>query len=368
MVETPGGKVGIATVRARHVNYYSFDPSRPTNRLRHEKYFSLEGTFAEESPVTMCKHGMDDDVLIFDTNVRKISVKSTTDRIATTQSGMVTDGSVYNTIAKIPNTKYILSAYGVPSSGLTPTLVYRISSDNLSYTSFQVAGYITGFGLIHERVLTTQFIATFRSKNFRKIYDTSGAEIAQHSKLNTQTETALVKMSIGNYYVSGFATEFFTTNLFDGSQMLRQTIQEITLLQQFVEVPYSNYVVATSVRELIMVIPVLGPIPANIVQRRINLGFSKNIQIEFLLTSRHFMVTGSDRNILAVYTLNEYPCSKYLSTGCTDLNPDDFTRCVDNAVEDNGRCRCIVGYYDNLYGTCVRCNASCYACVGPSAA
>lgn len=155
IVENPGGSVGIATVRARHVNYYSFDPSRPTNRLRHEKYFSLNGTFAEESPVTQCKHGMNDDVVIFDTNVRKISTKLSLDRSAIIQSGMVTDGSVYNTLAKIPNTKYILAAYGVPSTGLTPLLVYRISSDDLTHTSFTVANYITGFGLIHERVLTT---------------------------------------------------------------------------------------------------------------------------------------------------------------------------------------------------------------------
>lgn len=150
--------------------------------------------------------------------------------------------------------------------------------------------------------------------------------------------------------------------------MMRATIAEITQLQQFVEVPYSNYIVATSIRELIMIVPVLGPIPSNIVQRRINLGFSKNVQIEFFLTSKHFMITGSDRNVLAVYGLNEYPCSKYLSTGCSDLNPDSFTRCVDNAVEDNGRCRCKLGFFDNLYGTCVQCHSSCYACVGPLAA
>jgi hypothetical protein len=68
---------------------------------------------------------------------------------------------------------------------------------------------------------------------------------------------------------------------------------------------------------------------------------------------KFMIITGSNKNMLAVYKIPQYACSKYLSVGCPDDDASAYTGCAANAVDDNGKCRCKVGFYDNLYGTCV---------------
>jgi hypothetical protein len=83
-------------------------------------------------------------------------------------------------------------------------------------------------------------------------------------------------MSIGNYYVSGYSSEFFTTNLFDGSLIHQGVIEEIVILQQFLEIPHTNYMAVISKEQILMIVPVLTPIPNYVEQRRVNLAFENN--------------------------------------------------------------------------------------------
>jgi hypothetical protein len=64
------------------------------------------------------------------------------------------------------------------------------------------------------------------------------------------------------------------------------------------------------------------------------------------------MVTGSVRDIVSVYEIPEYGCTKYLTTGCTKDDPTAFTGCVPNAIDDKDKCRCVIGFFDDLYGAC----------------
>ena len=84
----------------------------------------------------------------------------------------------------------------------------------------------------------------------------------------------MCKMSIGNYYVSGYFNEYFVTNLFNGLSMSKGLITDVVVLESFREVPYTNYIVVSSRQLILAVVPVLAPIPSYITQRRINLSYA----------------------------------------------------------------------------------------------
>jgi hypothetical protein len=71
--------IGVATVNNNEVNYFSFDSTLTEDQLKHEKYIKLEGEELE-NPKTICQHGSDGNVLIFDSTVRGVNIKSDTDR------------------------------------------------------------------------------------------------------------------------------------------------------------------------------------------------------------------------------------------------------------------------------------------------
>jgi hypothetical protein len=101
----------------------------------------MEGAYVSGDPKTICQHGSDGNVLIFDTSLRKISVDPETDRSFTEQTGIA---------QRVPLTEYVLTSINDPDSGITDKLIYKVDSGDLTHDSFAIPAYASVLTLIQE--------------------------------------------------------------------------------------------------------------------------------------------------------------------------------------------------------------------------
>lgn len=71
------------------------------------------------------------------------------------------------------------------------------------------------------------------------------------------------------------------------------------------------------------------------------------------------MLTSADQNFIKFIELPEMPCVQPLAS--CGIDPTVSDGCDDpNAVLDNGRCRCVIGYLENTgSNACDQCDPAC---------
>lgn len=273
---------------------------------------------------------------------------------------------------KIPGSSDLWIAASSPLNALTPKGFYRLTSSMLLSDSpskhYQTSDYVSALAV---RLEKNWVLATFSSPSSttREFYDitasgpTISSPVKVHQKINNFREVGVFFAQFRPVYVVAFSNQVHVFDEETDNRLIQATgFPTMTKISNIVQIPNSYFYITFSDQNHFAISPYFE-IPVNIQTEIVHIGFKGISNIEFFTRQKYLLISSSEAGLTTVMRIQKYLCNQPLKN-CVD-DPMTFNNCVPNAIEFNGLCRCLLGFYDDFIGHCLNCHPSCTECVGP---